>query len=277
MDPIDVVVVCPPGYAHAEALRELAETVYYGLRPLRDGNQTGFLYDWTLAEQLGYYRRKIIIGAHLLGPELKDRVPTSAIIYNTEQYGGWFTPAYREQLRTRQVWDVSPGPYVYETDRPVKYVPVGYVPEMTRIEPAQDQDIDVLFYGSMSARRAAVLDDLRGRGLNAIQLFGIYGAERDAHIARAKVVLSMHHADGGQFEHVRVSYLLANRKAVVCEGGGSPNEFSALWLSYGALASACEAAAINVDIRCAWAGFGFHLIRGMPETEILRRALGVPA
>src|SRR6185437_3331164 len=46
-----------------------------------------------------------------------------------------------------------------------------------------------------------------------------HGAVRDALISRAKVVLNLHFYPSAIFEIVRVSYLLANRKAVVGECG----------------------------------------------------------
>lgn len=45
----------------------------------------------------------------------------------------------------------------------------------------------------------------------------IYGEERDALIARSRVVLNLHQYDIHIFEQVRVNYLLINGKAVVSE------------------------------------------------------------
>jgi hypothetical protein len=47
----------------------------------------------------------------------------------------------------------------------VHHVPLGYATELPRISRATEQDIDVLFYGSLNPRRAAVLDQLRQAGL----------------------------------------------------------------------------------------------------------------
>ena len=43
-------------------------------------------------------------------------------------------------------------------------------------------------------------------------------------IARSKIVLNLHQYDAQVFEIVRVSYLLANRRAVVSERGANPTE-----------------------------------------------------
>jgi hypothetical protein len=107
--------------------------------------------------------------------------------------------------------------------RRLTHVPIGYVPELTRIA-AVPEDIDVLFYGSNSPRRRAVLDTLRGQGFRVERLFGVYGADRDAMIARSKIVINMHLYEAKVFEIVRVSYLLANRRAVVSERSVNPAE-----------------------------------------------------
>lgn len=135
-------------------------------------------------------------------------------------------PRYIELLKRFPVWDYSS----HNTDRLVEagvavvdYVPVCHSPVLECIVPAVQEDIDVYFYGNMTERRAKVLVAIRARGLNVVvsdlgnsQLFG---AERDALIARAKIVLSIGQWDDPCriFEVVRVGYLLANGKAVVGE------------------------------------------------------------
>ena len=103
----------------------------------------------------------------------------------------------------------------------VKLVPVGYAPILTRIENAEQQDIDVLIYGAVGEQRLAVFASL-GRlvngGLAAVFASGLYGAGRDGLIARSKIVLNVNNISRSKiFEIVRVSYLLANAKAVVAD------------------------------------------------------------
>ena len=152
------------------------------------------------------------------------RVPSSAVIYNLEQIqlsSGWCSPDYLGLLKRCQVWDYAKRNIAslgkLALARPAVHVPIGYVPQLTRIPRNPVQDIDVLFYGSVNERRARVLDQLRSRGINTQAVFGVYGAARDSLIARAKVVLNLHFYEASIFEIVRVSYLLANRKAVVAE------------------------------------------------------------
>ena len=64
-----------------------------------------------------------------------------------------------------------------------------------------------------------MLNALRGGGFRVEWLLNLYGADRDALLARSKIVINMHQHDAQVFEIVRVSYLLANRRTVVSERG----------------------------------------------------------
>jgi hypothetical protein len=96
---------------------------------------------------------------------------------------------------------------------------LGFQAQLARVVPAAAKDIDVLFYGSIGPRRAHVLESLKARGVRVAAVFGVYGAERDALIARARLVLNLHHYESKILEVVRVFYLMSNAKAVVCELG----------------------------------------------------------
>ncbi len=108
-------------------------------------------------------------------------------------------------------------PTVLQAPWKVRLVEVGYVPELTRIVRRAMQTVDVFFYGSMNDRRRDLLMRLKDAGMEVRYGFGLYRADRDAKIADAKIVLNLHARDDAPFEVVRVSYLLANRKAVVSE------------------------------------------------------------
>ena len=95
-------------------------------------------------------------------------------------------------------------------------MPVGWAPILERIPRDVVQDIDVLFYGVPGQRRLALYSQLCKTGASAVFACGLYGTARDSLIARAKVVLNIDLNDSRRiFEVVRVSYLLANAKAVV--------------------------------------------------------------
>jgi hypothetical protein len=216
-----VAIVSPPGYLYSEAFRELAEAVHYALLALG--------HDSLLTDRLDYDdRQTIVLGSNLLA-HYGLEPPKSAILYNFEQVyeaSPWMTPALLDLFRRHQVWDYSQANVERLAAWHVPqlcHVRVGYVPELTRIA-AVPEDIDVLFYGSNSPRRRAVLDSLRARGFRVEWLFGVFGAGRDAMIARSKIVLNMHLYEAEVFEIARVSYLLANGRAVVSERGANPAE-----------------------------------------------------
>jgi hypothetical protein len=93
---------------------------------------------------------------------------------------------------------------------------VGYAPILQRIVRADPQDIDVLIYGVPGQERLRAFHYLCLEGLTCVFVCGLYGAARDDLIARSKIVLNINLYEHAKiFEVVRVSYLMANRKAVV--------------------------------------------------------------
>jgi hypothetical protein len=275
-----ICVVRPPGYRHASAFQEIAETLCFGLQRLgciAAIQENRFAADAT----------NIILGANLIAEKLIDMIPANSILYNLEQIeptSTWFEPAFQQLLREFAVWDYS----ARNIERirqlgdatQIRHVPIGYVPEMSRITAAASQDIDVLFYGSANTRRGKILHALRATGLNLHTAFDVYGAERDALIARSKVVLNMHYYDSSIFEIVRVSYLLANRKAVVteCHAGteiDADMQDAVVPARYDRLVDACVDLVGNVRLREALEQRGFARIRARDETVILRTALSI--
>jgi SAM-dependent methyltransferase len=203
---------------HLEGLRDVAEALHYGLQRL--GASLG-----VAAEAAAGEGGTIVLGAHALDAKALAALPPEAIVYNFEQLTDELfarAPAYRDALRRHPVWE-------FDAANATRYatfglptpttVPLGCVPEWCRVEAAAEQDIDVLFYGSLNQRRLAILEALREAGLRVEPHFGVYGPARDALIARAKVALNIHFYDAQIFEIARVGYLLANRVAVVAEEG----------------------------------------------------------
>jgi hypothetical protein len=155
-------------------------------------------------------------------------VAKNIIIYNWEPVAsdhGRITQRYVRSLQKTHVWDYSRNNVEelarYAGVQDIHYVPMGFVPAMSTLSAAPEQDIDVLFYGTIYPRRRVVIDQMKSLGLRVVtseECGNLSGAQRDQYIARAKVVLNMHSFDAVHvFEMARVSYLLANKKAVVCE------------------------------------------------------------
>jgi hypothetical protein len=270
-----VAIVSPPGYLYVETFREVAEALHYALLALG--------HDSLLTDRLDYDdRHTIVLGSNLLARyELEP--PNNAILYNFEQvYEGspWLTPALLDLFRRYPVWDYSQANIerlaAWHVPR-LTHVRVGYVPELTRIA-AVPEDIDVLFYGSNSPRRRAVLDSLRARGFRVEWLFGAYGAGRDAMIARSKIVLNMHLYEAEVFEIVRVSYLLANGRAVVSEPGANPTEDADLasgiaFAAYDELVDRCEELLGDERTRRELGRRGYQVFSARNQAAILGEVL----
>ena len=189
-------------------------------------------------------------------------------------------PAFFDLFRRYPTWDYSQANIerlaALGLPRPT-YVPIGYVPELTRIAPAAE-DIDVLFYGASYERRYAVLRDLHDRGLRVKWLSGVYGASRDAWIARSKIVLNIHYWEAKIFEITRVSYLLANRRAVVSERGDDPAlerdvESGVAFADYDGLVDRCVELLGDERARRELAERGYQAFSARDQAAILHRAL----
>lgn len=276
---VRVVQVRPPGFVHAEALTEFAEGIYYGLRRL--GVRAFY------RETPDCQTRPIVFGAHLLDQRQLEALPFDAVIYNSEQVdhsSPWLAGPYFQALVRRTVWDYSAENVrrlVALGARSVRHVPLGYVPELVRIAPAAEE-IDVLFYGSLNARRQKILDALKARGLKVTVLFGSYGEERDRAIASSKVVLSVHFYPAKIFEVVRAAYLLTNMKAVVAECDDTTSLDADLreavcGVPYDGLVDACVRLVEDPVARAALAQRGHQIFARRREEDILGAALGLGA
>lgn len=215
----NIVIIKPKDYAHSEAFREIAETLQGGFGQL---GIEATVQDNVFVEGA----ENIILGWHLLAGAAEGgaALPDGSILYNLEQMDDR-NHALRQRLKAfsarYRIWDYSPRNIAilraHGLTAPVTCVPIGSCASMARIPPAPAQDLDVLFYGSVNDRRLRVLNALKDAGVKVLPVFGVYGRERDALIARAKLVLNLHFYESSIFEMVRVSYLLANRKVVVAE------------------------------------------------------------
>ncbi|WP_175767014.1 hypothetical protein [Burkholderia cenocepacia] len=212
----NICIVRPPGYPHSGAFTELAEVIACGLEDL--GHVVHFSENDMMADA-----RNLLIGCHLADPGMTEHVPDDTIVVNTEQIHvdeqPWNERIYRWASRY-ETWDYSERNLAKLRNLGIghaRYLKLGFHPALRRIPRDVEQDIDVLFYGTIGPRRAAILDALRMRGLTVGIVTGLYGEARDAYIARAKVVLNLHHYASHIFEVVRVFYLMTNGKAVVGE------------------------------------------------------------
>lgn len=270
-------VVSPPGYIHSQAFDYLALSLNCAFREL--GYQAPIVRD--IANITDY---PVIIGSNLLPSLGNIHIPDTSIIYNLEQIlpgSPWINKKYLDFLRSYDVWDYS-RQNIDELKKlgitNVKYCGIGYVPELTQMSPSNNEDIDILWYGSLNERRIYILEKLRDMGLNVCSLFGVYGDERDQYIARSKIVLNIHFYESKVLEIGRIYYLLANKRFVVSEKGNDeelegPLKEGLVFAPYDNIISACVSYLKEDHLRAEIAERGFSLIKGLSQVEFLKDVL----
>jgi SAM-dependent methyltransferase len=276
MSRFQITLVRPDGFLHTEAFREVAETLQFGLRSI---GHTAQIQENVLDASA----TNLLLGAHLLTPQDIALLPPGSILYNLEQLGGPNLPKqFYEVAVKHRVWDYSLQNIktwdVMKCAYPPIHVPLGYVPQLSRIKSRKTQDIDVLFYGSLNERRSHIIKALKSAGVKVHTAFGVYGKERDELIARSKIVLNVHFYNAKIFEIVRVSYLLANSKAVVteCSSGTEIEQEladSVLGLPYESLVGGCLSLLQHEEDRHELETRGFQQFSQQKESDILSKAI----
>lgn len=277
-----VWVVSPVGYPHAQAFDDCAVGLAEGL-----GVALGAAADTVPVVRDPTHigdRIAVVLGANLLSRDTAHHLPASSIIVNLEQLDAasrWFGDDYRTLLAGHAVVDYSArntAALVRLGFDHVRHLRLGASPGLRTVTAERSDHVDVCFYGSLNARRAALLDELERRGLIVERLFGVYGRARDAAVARAKVVLNVHYYDAAVFEAVRVTHLLANGVCVVTEGDADDPDIAPLadGLSvgpYAELADRCERLVADAEARRLLAEVGLDVMEARPQAEEWRRTL----
>ena len=272
-----ILIVAPPGYSHAQAFSEIALGLKGGFSEI--GLDVPIITN--PAEIVGV---PIVLGANLI-PRLRNYpLPQNAILYNLEQIQAdstWLTHDYLALLNKYTAWDYSKNNIEALEQlgiRDVKLCEIGYSQLLRRIQTA-NEDIDILFYGSMNRRRHNILGKLTRTGINVYNAFDIYGMRRDSLIARAKIVLNIHFYEAKVFELVRVSYLLANGRFVISETGSdkgleAPFNDGVVFSSYQDLIKVCTHYLNEPDLRKDIAKKGQNMFEQKRQSDFLRQAIG---
>jgi hypothetical protein len=176
-----------------------------------DPQRTNIVFGWIIAAQMGSL----------------DPMPADTILYNFEQFSErQIAGTALAQLAQRfQIWDYSAANLPRWQDCNPRYAPfhapVSYAPNLTRIAPAAREDLDLLYIGGGGPGRDTKLGEISGDASRPalVSLCNVWGDTRDAFIGRSKLLLNLSNDNPALriFEVVRVSYYLANHKAVVCE------------------------------------------------------------
>ena len=259
----------PQHYMSWQAFYELAEVIKYGLEDLG--------HECLIRHFIEPTRRNIIIGCHLLNENSMHEVPKNTIIINTESLE-FDMDKWNDRIikwcNNFETWDYS--------EKNLKYLPhakhldIGYHSRMRRVvnnerETFLDKDIDVLFYGGITQRRATIINGLMDAGLTVETLFGVFGSIRDSYIARSKVVLNMHRGDSTDFEMVRCFYLMTNAKAIVAESDKQIDGIHCV--NYDNLVESCVSLVNDDKARYKLEQSAINAIYGRPQNKILERLL----
>ena len=215
----NIALLAPAGYPHAMAFREVAVLLVASFESL--GIPATFMLN-----NLDPAATNVILGYHLIQTPSTLR-GIRYIPYQLEQLDSespFVTERAMEVLRNAtEVWDYSPRNMAHLASKGVKakLLPLGYHEKLRLIPqlPESQQDIDVLHYGTLNPRRQRVLEQLQ-KVCRLVHVDCLYGEARDALIARAKLVLSIHFYESKLPAQVRISYLLNNGKAVLAEAAG---------------------------------------------------------
>ncbi|MEQ1590349.1 MAG: hypothetical protein ABL902_08350 [Gallionella sp.] len=260
---------------------EVIETVKWGLEML--GHKVSYAVN-----SFDGVATNIIFGAHLLPMQFLQTLPKDSVAYNFEQARGInpsdMPPAVAYIAEHFQIWDYSKAnleTWQQMSINDAKLVPVGYAPILTRIHQLgiAIQDIDVLIYGLSGNKRLRVFDSLSNAGIKVVFVSGLYGEARDSLIARSKIVLNINLYSFAQiFEIVRVSYLLANKKAVVAtldENTAIEDDLinAVKFSTLESITEDCAELLAREDKRLAFETAGFETIMKRDIRPILERAL----
>jgi len=273
---VRLLMIKPPDYPHSAAFDELS----IGLGAAFAG--LGAQVDRAVNQPLSGEGVNLVFGAHLIAPQVS--LPANSIIVNAEQIrsGQFVQPHYLDLLQRHAVLDYSPRNVALLRERlghaHVHVLKLGYAAALSRIKNAPQPDIDVLFYGSINERRKRILDALAAAGLKVHVLTGVYGAERDALIARSKVVLNVHYYDDKIHEVVRSSYLLANRKCVLSECDADTEiepdlRAAVVPVAYAQVVEACIALVRDDARRRAQEQNGFEIFARRDQAALLAEVL----
>ncbi len=226
--------------------------------------------------------RAIVLCPHLIAEAALPQLPSDAILYNLEQItpASQLPPSRLWRHRHWTIWDFSPRNIGRWADLGIgaAHLPIGWHPGLERVTAAERQDIDVLFLGIANHRRLAALERMRQSGLAVAAPVGVFGAERDGLIARAKVIVNIHYYPTSLLETLRLMYLLANRCAVVSERAVNseiPPEYEGVvrWAPFERLAEACRELVADNGERSALAAAGQAAMRRLPTSRLIEAVL----
>ena len=273
-----LVKMNPPDASPSHGFDDAILPLYYALKRL------GFAVEIRF-NSVNAGSRNIVFGSCIAPRRIGRMLPAGSIIFNLEQANGaskWCNRDYLTHLRDFAVWDYSAENVRLLADMGVPdatHVPLGYVPEMTRLAPGCPGDVDLLFYGLVTDRRDALLRRLVADGHRVIASQEAFGDLRDSLLAHSRAVLNIHQFLPARLEVVRLGYVWANKKAVLSERGPDTEvpehlEEACLWASCEELPEAAKRLLAEPGGIAKQAERGFRAFAARPMEIALERIVG---
>lgn len=236
---VHLCIVQPLGYVHSLGFLDQARFFRHQFR--RMGAEV------TLAKnRLRHDAVNFVFGAHL-GFDAGLRARHSCIFVNLEQlgHGGANVPgAYLSLLGNSAVLDydaANVATYTAHGDD-VPLISFAHAPYLEgEVVPIEARPIDILFFGSLNARRERIIQQVETSGRQVTMLGApLYGPERDELIKQARAVLNCHFYDSARFEQARAFQCLSLGTPVISErsaGTQAPVQFeeAVFWVGAGEL------------------------------------------
>jgi hypothetical protein len=217
----------PQGYRWGHFLDDFCRLVCYSLETLGHTCSMG-------CNQIEPERTNIVFCGHLLGaPEHVSMIADSCryiavqhevlnpsgvnLSNNPEHFQQVYLPFLRRAIG---VWEGIPRNLVPLERLGIRaaFFRGGYHPALKEVPRKHEQDIDFLFYGSITPYRRQMLQQIADLGFRVVSVFDVRAPYRNDLIGRAKVNLAPMQGPGMQhFAYGRVCYLLNNRSLVVVE------------------------------------------------------------
>ena len=280
------IVHCRPNIPRFNILNshlEVIDSLVWGFKSLGydctfrtneiDNSCTNIVFGWEVALQL--------IQHGLMG-----ELPAGTILYNFEQYSVLPLKGrtlFEQVAGKYQIWDYSIGNIARWNELGPKYVPyyarVSFAPSLMKIPHLENEDIDIAYIGSLGPKRSEKLSSCGGTSHrnSVISLTNMWGEQRDEFISRSKILLNISEEKPHLkiFEIVRVSYYLANKKAVVCEQvPGLEIEDDMLnvlkFETAGGIGSVCDELVHDSEKRNAYAEACFETFRHRDVRDVIR-------
>ncbi len=187
-------------------------------------------------------RASIVVGAHRIGSPEHQRAFMDAdapyVVVQTARLLGpemsqpevaqWFAQSYLPFLRgAAAVWELQPSrmPLLEALGVPSQRLRLGYHSALATLPSKQEQDLDFVFFGTITPHRQAQLVPLQQRGFSVKAIHNEDPFFRDDLLARAKVHVAPRRGDGtARVAPTRLVRILANDGLVVVERGADHHE-----------------------------------------------------